>query len=118
MTNIERAQEIYFALEERNFDLDPSEFRAVIEAALDDTEQSVNTALLAALTNLLAWATIQDYHSPQAVELRDAARAAIAAAGGAASDAGTDDHRWQEAEDAAYDRMLYDENLPDAGGGE
>ena len=38
--------------------------------------------LLEALTDLLAWANIQDHHSPQAVAIRDAARDAIAVAKG------------------------------------
>lgn len=42
--------------------------------------KSSNAEMLKALKNLLAWANIQDTHSSQAVELRNAARAAIAKA--------------------------------------
>lgn len=41
-------------------------------------------ALVAALRDLLAWANIQDFHSPQAVAIRDAARAALAGVEGGA----------------------------------
>lgn len=42
-----------------------------------DRLKAANAEMLKALKNLLAWANIQDTHSSQAVELRNAARAAI-----------------------------------------
>lgn len=53
MTNLELAQEIYFALEERQFDMDSAGFIAVIEAVLD----KCNTAENDALQNLTARTT-------------------------------------------------------------
>jgi hypothetical protein len=47
------------------------------EARRNRELKASNLALTGALKLLLAWANIQDFHSPQAVFIRDAALAAI-----------------------------------------
>lgn len=74
-------QDAYLVSEQRHQDGSP-----VIVAVVANPQYralfKTSPLLLAQLENLLAWANIQDDHSPQSVELRDSIRLLIAKAKG------------------------------------